>query len=568
MIPGILSVAAWLPLATIQAQGASALQAPEVQAWMPGEVLLCPAPGREDEVATLVAAAGLRVLERDALSGVQRVGVPAGQELLWTRLLSLAPGIDYAERDGTGRGGGAPSDTHYGAQWHLRNTGQSGGTSGADIAAEAAWSLSQGSSSIVVAVLDTGIDSDHPEFAGRIDPRGFDFVNEDANPEADHPHGTWVSGCLGANADNALATAGVDRRCRILPLKVLNASNGGSTFDLAQALHHAAALPDVHVISMSLINYPGTTTLRNALRAAHDAGKILIACAGNGGIGNANQSWPGASPLTISIGATTHTDARAGFSGTGSRLDFVAPGDSVVTTAHGTSADTYSVVSGCSFATPIAAGVVGLLLSLAEERGLALSQDDVHALLRAGAVDQVGLSGEDVAGRDDFHGHGRIDAQRTLLALPHVVPMEVAPGSCPKTFALHGQAVLPIVLFGSAAVDVASVDPGSVTLSRTGGIGGAVAPSAAPPHAVLGDVGAPTGADCDCHALAPDGIQDLTLFFPVDAMVLALELDTVPVKVVVRGALATGQPFVATDCLDRRSISSSPTRTAIAPPPP
>ena len=168
---------------------------------------------------------------------------------------------------------------------------------------------------------------------------------------------------------------------------------------------------------MSLIGYPQAQVLDNALTSAAAVGKILIACAGNNGIGNADVSYPGASPETIAIGATQIDDQRAPFSGTGSALDFVAPGSGITTVRHDSFADTTSVVSGCSFATPITAGVVGLLLARAETLGISLDQQLVYDLLCAGADDMVGSPNEDISGRDDFFGHGRINALRSLQTL-------------------------------------------------------------------------------------------------------------------------------------------------------
>lgn len=388
------------------------------EAWVPGEILVRPVQEAAAPVLEALSSSRLKVMESDVFSGVLRVAVPVGEEDAWIAALSENGDVVYAERNGIGRGGLIPDDTSFGSQWHLQNTGQFGGTPGADIEAVGAWDITTGSSDILIAVLDTGIDSDHPDFVGRIDPDGMDFVNEDGNPEADHPHGTQVSGVMCANSDNDFGVAGVDWQCRLLPIKVLDQFNAGTTFDLAQGLNYVATQDDVHVVCMSLINYPGNSTLTDALEVASNAGKILIACAGNGGIGNADVSFPGASPLTISIGATNRFDNRAGFSGTGSALDFVAPGDAIVTSAHGTSADTTSTVAGCSFATPITSGVVGLLLARAAALGLPpLDQSAVYALLQAGAEDQVGAANEDSPGPDNFFGEGRINALQSLLAL-------------------------------------------------------------------------------------------------------------------------------------------------------
>jgi subtilisin family serine protease len=165
---------------------------------------------------------------------------------------------------------------------------------------------------------------------------------------------------------------------------------------------------------MSLINYPtGSSTINNALQAARDAGAILIACAGNGGIGNADVSGPGASPLTIAVGATTSTDARASFSGTGTALDLVAPGSSVRTVTYNSAADTSASFTGCSAATPVAAGVATLLLSV----NPFLSHDDVASILTSTADDLVGAVLEDTPGRDDYMGHGRLNMNAALASV-------------------------------------------------------------------------------------------------------------------------------------------------------
>ncbi|MGH9905409.1 MAG: S8 family serine peptidase [Pyrinomonadaceae bacterium] len=254
--------------------------------------------------------------------------------------------------------------------------GQTGGTLDADIDAVEGWQITTGSSSTVVAVLDTGIDSDHPEFQGRILP-GFDFVNNDGDPEADHPHGVSVSGIIAANSDNSFSIAGIDHNVKILPVKVLNSLNQGTTSDLAEGLIFAAN-QGAHIINMSLINYPTNSgTLNDALQFARDTGAILLACAGNGGIGDADVSGPGASPLTISVGATDHNDARANFSGTGTALDVVAPGLNLPTVQFNSNVDDFSNFSGCSAATPVASGIATLLLSLNHF----LRHDVIHNIL-------------------------------------------------------------------------------------------------------------------------------------------------------------------------------------------
>jgi subtilisin family serine protease len=355
--------------------------------------------------------------------GVYRVAIPDGstvEEMI--ELYSQDPGCDYAEPNYIGQGGNfVPNDTFFRFQWHLRNRFNPG----ADIAAVPGWQMTRGSDSVVVAVLDSGIDSDHPEFQGRILP-GFDFVNLDADPEDDESHGTRVTGLLGANADNGFSVAGVDHAARIIPVKVLDQFNFGATFDLAEGLVFAAN-QGAHVASMSLINYPlFSQTLNDALEYARDAGVILVACAGNGGLGDADFSGPGASPLTISVGATTSNDERASFSETGSALDVVAPGLATATVGYNTHADTVTFFTGCSAATPIAAGIASLLLALDRS----LSHDEVRDILTRTADDRVGPPEEDTPGRDDFFGHGRVNMNAALREVaPIEVLVDIKPGS-------------------------------------------------------------------------------------------------------------------------------------------
>lgn len=381
------------------------------------ELLVSWRPGGRERALAAAAARGGEVLGEIPALRLARVRFPGGPPAASARpALAADADVARAEWNGVGTAGAVAVtfDPAFPQQWHLRNTVTNAGTEGADIDGPGAWQITTGSPGIVLAVLDSGLPSNHPEFVTRT-LAGWDFVDEDGDPSPADSHGVLVAGLAAANAGNGVGVAGVDHHCSLLPVRVLDGSHHGTTFDLAQALVFCAA-HGADVVSMSLINYPPSDALEDGLEFARAAGCILIACAGNGGPGDADESFPGASRRTISVGATTATDRRAGFSGTGAALDFVAPGAGVVTVSPLGPGST--VFSGCSGATPIVAGIVTLLLS----RDPTMSQSEVRTWLREGARDRVGSPEEDLLGRDDAFGFGRVDAYRTLAAAEPCLP--------------------------------------------------------------------------------------------------------------------------------------------------
>jgi subtilisin family serine protease len=356
------------------------------------------APGSMDAAIT---ASGGRVTGRCPQLGILRVTVGPGEELSAARgRLRGLDGARYVEPDWMGEGGVTVNDTFFARQWHLDR-----------IEAPSAWDITRGSANVIVAVLDTGIDRDHPEFQGRA-LQGHDFVNDDDDPTNDHDlgHGLHTTGLLAANADNGFGVAGVDHHCRILPVKVLDQNNSGTDWNLIQGITYAVD-QGARVISMSLINYPESDALADALRYAREHGVVLVACAGNKGAGDADVSWPGASPLCITVGATDALDQRAAFSGTGQSLDVMAPGDKVLTVSLDW-ADGSNTFSGCSAATPVAAGVVSLLLSVDPT----MTPEEVQEVLQKGADDEIG-GPDDKPGWDPSYGWGRVNARRSLALL-------------------------------------------------------------------------------------------------------------------------------------------------------
>ena len=350
--------------------------------------------------AALLSDYGLEIIERIDTLDLCTVAVPEGNDIeQLINSLELDERIKYVEKNmDSGKGVFLPNDALIEEQWHH-----------ATIKSERAWDISRGSSDIMIAVLDSGLRLGSAEFTGERFLTGFDFVNNDDNADDGLSHGTYVTGLITANANNGISGAGIDHNATILPVKVISDTNTGFTFDLVQGISYAVS-QGADVINMSLGGYPNASSLNEALSVARNNGVILVTSAGNGGIGDADNHYPGTSPHTISVGSTDINNNRAFSSSTGVALDVVAPGGGVSTTSYLGNDGVLDFFNGTSAAAPMVAGVAGLAKALDPD----LTQDEFLDILILTSRDQVGSSNEDTPGRDDFFGWGLIDAHAVL----------------------------------------------------------------------------------------------------------------------------------------------------------
>ena len=270
------------------------------------------------------------------------------------------------------------------------------------IKADKAYETGYHGGGVIIAVLDTGIDKDHPDLAANI-VDGWNFVDNNDNVTDLDGHGTMVSGIIAAVANNGIGIAGVSPNVSIMPLKVLTTS-GGSWIDLDRAIIRAAD-NGAKVIVMSLggkytVLSPATEA---AIEYANRKGCILVAAAGNDN--SSEPFYPAAYEEVIAVSAIDQNDEKAGFSNFGNYIDFCAPGVNILTTWKDGS---YAYGSGTSFAAPFVAGVIALILSKHPE----LSAEDVIETLRLQAEDL----GEE--GWDQYYGWGLIDAYAAVSQTP------------------------------------------------------------------------------------------------------------------------------------------------------
>jgi serine protease len=402
--------------------------------------------------ATLPAATLLRIASPPASSKPGKLspilGIPGqedtalkAQTLDTIRALRTDPTVAYAEPNFLRQPAAVPNDEFFGLQWHH-----------AAIQLPQAWEFTIGSANVIVAVLDTGVVTDHPDLQSRL-VAGYDFISDpirandgdgidpDPNDTGDHPdrrvssfHGTHVAGILGAATNNRIGVAGVTWQTRIMPLRV-SGVGGASDADLAQAIRYAAGLSNASgtlpaepadIINISLAAPGFSHTLHNAIRDAIAEGVIVVAAAGNQN--TSSLFYPASHAGVISVAAVDRVLQKAAYSNFGSTIDVAAPGGNIdvdrdgdgfvdgILSTSGNDAGRflYEFFAGTSMASPQVAGVLALMLAVNPHLTLA----DIEQLLAGTHPDTRMQITRDLGppGYDEIFGHGLIDASQAVLA--------------------------------------------------------------------------------------------------------------------------------------------------------
>ncbi|MFH1681750.1 MAG: S8 family serine peptidase [Candidatus Eisenbacteria bacterium] len=330
-----------------------------------------------------------------------------------------------------------PNDPFFGFQWGFHNDTLNAGWPDADKNAPEGWWLQQ--ETVLMAILDTGVDRDHDDLSTRIwcnldeaggdwgvdddgngyvdDIWGWNWVQDSPNTWDNHGHGTHVAGIASAWPNNNTGVAGQGWSYQsVMALKVLDENADGNSAWISQGIFYAAN-KDAKVINLSLGSYNPSAVIRQGIDFAYGKGCVVVAAIGNDDC--SLPFFPAAYDNVIAVGGTDSNDNRAWFSNHGSYIDVVAPGADIYSTWPG---DSYAWESGTSMAAPHVSGLAALILGARP----GLDNEWVRFIIRNTSDDEIGDLVEDIAGFDDYFGYGRINDYSALaysIYYPAYIPL-------------------------------------------------------------------------------------------------------------------------------------------------
>ncbi len=361
------------------------------------------------------------------------VTVTRGEEAKTILELESDPDVDFVEPDIIFEADFLPNDPEWSKQYSLPK-----------ISAPTAWDTTKGSG-VRIAVLDSGIDLDHPDLAKNIVlSQNFSTAPTASDVQG---HGSHVAGIIAAVTNNETGTAGGCPECKLINAKVLGDNGQGSCSSIAEGIIWAVD-NGAKVLNMSFGSSTSCQTYEDALIYAWNKGAILVATAGNSG--DETPRYPAYYENVIAVASTDSNDTKAASSGYGSWVDFAAPGVSIYSTIP----DNYGYKSGTSMAAPLVSAVAGLIWSTPQ----GTSHKAVRSILESSA--------DPIIGTGTYWKYGRINAAKAIVASISPTPTIIASppttsGSTKLTFSvfLHG--------VGKSGDNVNSQSAGNITPTTT-----------------------------------------------------------------------------------------------------
>jgi subtilisin family serine protease len=386
-----------------------------------------------DHARQIVASLGTR--EADSLSGtgVMVLDLPEqADEAAFAHALTFREDVEFAELDRIVRPADiTPNDPWFGSwEWYLTKIG-----------APAAWSTTTGSPSIIIAILDTGIEGTHPDLQPKLVP-GWNIYNNNSDTSDVYGHGTVVAGTAAAASNNSQGVASIAWNCPIMPVRI-SALDGTATYSaMASGLTWAAD----HGARVANLSYKASTSATVASAASYfqSKGGVVVAAAGNQATFDSSSD----NPNILTVSATDSNDVLTSYSNTGNNIDLAAPG-TVFTTYEGGS---YGNSGGTSVASPIVAGAAALVLSVKPT----MTAAQVQEILKQSA-DDIGP-----AGWDTSYGWGRVNVARAVSLAAGPAPADLTPPSVAFASPTDGATVSGNLSIAVSASDNAALS--SVTL--------------------------------------------------------------------------------------------------------
>jgi hypothetical protein len=421
-------------IATAIATLAAPAFAAQAEDYAQGRIIVEPRAGLTvTEMGKILKANGAGKARKLGQSNIHVIEVAHGSEKAIAAKLKNNPHFKFAELDQRVAVSATANDPMLGSEWHISKIG-----------ANSAWDNTQGGG-VTIAILDSGMDSAHPDLAGNT-VAGYNAYDNNTNTADVCGHGTKAAGSAAATINNTAGVAGVAGQAKIMPVRIAY-NNSGSCYAYFSTMASGvtwAADHGARVVNISYANVPTSSAVQSAANYLKGKGGLLFVSAGNY---NRDEGFTPTDTM-IPVSATDSADNRASFSSYGAFVALSAPGVGIYTTVQGGG---YGAVNGTSFASPVAAAVAALVMSA----NPSLSADQVKNILFSTAVD-LGT-----AGRDIYFGYGRVNAAAAVAAAKAAPAPDTSAPTVAIANPLAGSTVSGLVSVGVNAADnvgVARVD--------------------------------------------------------------------------------------------------------------